>query len=260
MAREDIRSTSREWKRLVKNPPRPNDLTTIRLLWTGALDILNDEDRNRKQQLVRDLDDEEFLDREHIQSILNLKNEENGATTFVKLVRPFLQCMTHKDALDCLAIDSAVGGIYNFISGSNGTSAVPFFTGLINSLNETDLSLDTPAEASILEQTFTSASICLREILRREQRVVFNNDLPDLITSYELYINTLEADFPTVATRTSSIFGEIRGMIARANGLINHAEPKVHGVSTSVLVSTFPSKLELPSGRHDNDKLDIAEI
>ncbi len=50
-----------------------------------------------------------------------------GSPYFVELARPFLQVITHKALLDSLAVDTAVGGLYNFISSNNGTRAIPLF-------------------------------------------------------------------------------------------------------------------------------------
>jgi len=49
-------------------------------------------------------------------------------------------------------------------------------------------------------------------------------------------------------------------MIARANGLLNHEEPHLSGVSTTVVTFTYPREIVLPGGRHDNDKTDITKI
>lgn len=50
-------------------------------------------------------------------------------------------------------------------------------------------------------------------------------------------------------------------MIARANGLLHQEEePQLHGVSTSVMASTYPRDFIMPQDRHDNDKMDITKI
>jgi len=77
--------------------------------------------------LPRDLDAEENYGREHIKALLSMVSHTNGRATFVALAQPFLLVITHLAMLDCLSVDTFVGGLYNFISGSNGTRAVPFF-------------------------------------------------------------------------------------------------------------------------------------
>jgi len=46
---------------------------------------------------------------------------------YLDLVEPFLYVICHDEMLGCLAVDTAVGGIYNFISGSGGSRGIPFF-------------------------------------------------------------------------------------------------------------------------------------
>ena len=58
------------WKRHIKNRPKPNDTRTMELLWEGAVIILNSEDRDWKQMLPRDLDDQENYGREHMHVVL----------------------------------------------------------------------------------------------------------------------------------------------------------------------------------------------
>ena len=53
-------------KRLIKTMPKTNDTNTIGLIWNGALQILNGEDRYWKQMLPRDLDSQEYCGREHV--------------------------------------------------------------------------------------------------------------------------------------------------------------------------------------------------
>lgn len=90
------------WKRLIKSQPRANDIRTIEALWTGALEILNGDDRDWKQMLPRDLDSDENYGKQHIRALHSLKTHSNDSTTIVKFVVPFLQVMTHQSLLDYL--------------------------------------------------------------------------------------------------------------------------------------------------------------
>ena len=58
-------------KRLTKTPPKPNDIWTIQRLWSGALVILDEEDRDWKQMPPCDLDDE-YYGRNHIHTLLSM--------------------------------------------------------------------------------------------------------------------------------------------------------------------------------------------
>jgi hypothetical protein len=254
--REDYNS----WKRLVKRPPTPNDTRTIELLWNGALTILNEGDRDWKQMLPRDLDTEENYGREHIQALLSMVSHTDGRATFVALAQPFLSVITHPALLDCLSVDTFVGGLYNFISGSNGTRAVPFFQRLYTNL--VDAYCESTVSKTSVEATLITMLISLREILKREQRAAFHEELPDLINSLQNLaeatgIDDTSAAFQVIINQSS----EIRAIIARANGLLADVEaPNVDGVSTTVVKSTYPRQIIVPGGHHDNDNGDITKI
>ena len=223
------------------------------------LTILNGDDRDWKQMLPRDLDDETYNGRAHMNALLGMKLHENGHGTFVTLARPFLFVITHQALLDCLSVDTAVGGLYNFISGSHGTRAIPFFQLLCSSLERNLHS--TPAEPKVtLETTLIAILRALRELLRREQRAAFNDDLPGLIHSIESLAEGVDVQSMPVHILRNSV-AELRGIIGRATGLLQQDdEPQVEGVSTTVVTSTYPRDLIIPSGRYDNDKADITEI
>jgi hypothetical protein len=216
-ARQAARGSYNAWKRSLKREPCANDIGTLESLWTDALKILNAEDRDCKQQLARDFDDQNLFGHQHMQTILSMAKHDNGASTFVKLVRPFLLVISHPDLLNCLAVDTAVGAIYNFISGSNGSRAIPFLRALLINLNDLTTESNKQTSSSALEETFTGATITLREILRREQRAIFHDDLPDLVSKFEELSGVFATQYPTVTFKTNSILAEVRGMIARAN-------------------------------------------
>lgn len=256
LAREDYNS----WKRLIKTPPKTNDIETIKGLWNGALAILNADDRDWKQMLPRDLDDQENYGREHIQTFLSMVAHTHGCSTFVGLAESFLLVITHQALLDCLSVDTFVGGLYNFISGSNGSRAIPFFQRL--STNLVEASLGSAISKSSVETMLIAMSTAIRELLRREQRAAFHDDLPDLVNSLENAADVTGMDKQCVAFQVViNRIGELRATIARANGLLNHEEvPRVNGVSTAVATSTYPRDIIVPRDRHDNDNTDITKI
>ncbi|KAL2044266.1 hypothetical protein N7G274_002971 [Stereocaulon virgatum] len=250
------------WRRLIKNVPKPNDDRTIGLLWDNALKILNSEHRDWKQMLARDLDSDEYQGRQHIHTLLSMVAGAHGHRTFVDLAHPFLLVITHPALLDCLSVDTYVGGLYNYICGSNGTRAMPFFERLSTSLLENHLESTFQVSNTILDRTLVAMSIALRELLKREPRAMFHEDLPDMVNSLESILEVAGIDrqiAPFQIVRNG--IEELRGMIARANGLLQREEkPPMGGVSTSVVVSNYPRDIVLPRDCHDNDKLDITRI
>ncbi|KAM0142251.1 hypothetical protein ACHAO1_001466 [Botrytis cinerea] len=256
----EARNAYSSWKYLIKSRPRSNDIRTIEILWEGALNILDGEDRDHKQMVPQDLENDEFFGREHIRVLLEMMTHTNGAGTYVKLVQPFLDVMTHQALLDCLSIDTCVGNLYNFISGSNGSRAIPFFQNLISHLLEIHY-LSNKASTDSIERTLIAISTCLRELLRRERHALFHDDLPNVVASLENSVAIIGVDRNSAAFAIiPSRIQEIQGMIARAKGLLHQEDQQqVDGVSTAV-VSTYPREITLPQGRHDNDHMDITSI
>ena len=250
------------WKRHIKNEPKPNDSRSVELLWEGALVILNGEDRDWKQMLPRDLDDQENYGREHMHAVLSMVARRHGHSEFIKLAQPFLSVLTHSALLDCLSVDTSVGGLYNYMSGANGSRAIPFFQRLCNSLVKGVLEESASRSTVLLETTLVAMAVALRELLKREQRATFHNDLLDLINSIEGIPEATGMDPQSTTVqkiRTSS--EELRGIVARANGLLqDQDEQSVGGVTTSVVASTYPREFILPQGRHNNDNMDITDI
>jgi hypothetical protein len=248
------------WKRTIKTPPIPNDIYTMENLWAGALTILNGEDREGKMKVPRDLDDEEYHGRKHILAVMNMAPQIRGGQKFVDIATPFLSVITNTALLHCLSVDTSVGALYNFISGSNGTRAAPFFKRLSTTLLEASLGSSIPRDAVRRALIALSTAIC--EVLRREQRAAFHEGLPDLAISLDDIIEstgiaTTSSDFQPVVNRIA----ELRAMIARANGLLNHEEEQqVNGATIPLIASTYPREVVLPGDRHDNDKLDITKI
>lgn len=250
------------WRRLIKNLPKPNDNRTIGLLWNNALKILNGEHQDWKQLLARDLDSDEYQGRQHMHTLLSMVAGAHGHRTFVDLAHPFLLVITHPALLDSLSVDTYVGGLYNYISGSNGTRAMPFFQRLSTSLLENHLESTFQESNTILETALVAMSVALRELLKREPRAIFHENLPDLVNSLESMLEVAGIDrqiAPFQVVRNG--IEELRRTIARAKGLLQHEEePPMGGVSTSVVVSTYPRDIVPPRDRHDNDKLDITKI
>jgi hypothetical protein len=237
----------------------PNDTVTIKQLWTDALAILNGGDREWKQLLPRDIDDLENYGRDHIQTLMSMVSSPGGRGTFVSLAQPFLSVITHPDILDCLSVDNFVGGLYSFISGSNGGRAVPFFqrlcTNLVDAYGESTIS------KSSVEATLISMTIALREILRREQRAAFHEGLAALMDASQKVAEDSGIDIASTSSQVlANLTGEVRAIIARANGLLADVAATVHGVSTTVVKSAYPREMPAPGGRHDNDSTDIAKI
>jgi hypothetical protein len=139
---------------------------------------------------------------------------------------------------------------------------MPFFERLSTSLLENHLKSTFHESNTILETVLVAMSVALRELLKREPRATFHEDLPDLVNSLENILEVAGIDrqiAPFQVVRNG--IEELRRTIARAKGRLQHEEePPMGGVMTSVVVSTYPRDIAPPRDRHDNDKLDITMI
>ena len=251
------------WKRIIKLPPQHfTEIKTVERLWSGALTILNGDDRDWKQMLPRDLDDDAYHGRAHMEVLLSMKPAIHGHSTFISVARPFLLVITHPALLDCLSVDTAVGGLYNYMSGTNGTRAIPFFQLLSSSLEQSIGSEAISDPQATLETTLIAMLRTLRELLRREQRATFHDDLPALIDSIEHVTEAAAIDVDSVAFQViRKDITELRRMVGRATGLLQPVEDtQVATGSATVVTSTYPRDLVMPQNRHDNDKANITEI
>lgn len=229
-------------------------------LWGGALNILEDGDRDLSQQLPRDLDadDRDRNGRHHIRAIMSKRVRNCDATQHIRNCQQFLLTMTHPSMLDGLAVDTYVCSLYNFISGSNGTRAMPFFQHLCETLVAAQADDDPSMSQEILDSTLVAISVALRELLRRESRARFNDDLKALSDTMETAATVFA---PGKQTMTSILVANhvrcIRDMVGRANGLLFTESIET---DSCLAGASYPRDLVLPSDRHDNDKLDMTEI
>jgi hypothetical protein len=254
----EARQAYSAWRRFLGS--EPNESNTYRL-WAGALKILEEGDRDRKQQLVQDLDtdDKNHKGRRHIEALMSSRVHNGATTQFIENSRRFLLTVTHPSLLDSLAVDTYVGSIYNFISGANGTRAVLFLQhlgeALVTAWTETHLSIS----AEVFDSTLVAMSIALRELLKRESRARFNDNLPALVDAMGIVANMGAAAKPSVSSTIVLNHARcIRDMVARANGLLL-THPGDDNDSTQP-ASSYPRDLVIPSDRHDNDKLDMTQI
>lgn len=230
-------------------------------LWQGALAILNGDEREWKQMVPRDLDDEEHFGRAHIRTLMAMRPILGNYAIFVRLIRPFLLVMTHDAFLSCLSVDTFVGALYNFIGGTNGTRAVPFFQHLCETLVKEHVETLSPVTAATVDTTIVATSIALRELLRREPRARFNDALPTLIDTMENAVQVITGDTQSqIATIVCNQIGDLRAMVTRANGLLAQDEDQDGPLATTTFKSTYPHAFVMPRDRHDNDKTDITKI
>lgn len=253
------------WKRFLRTPPLAHDLQTIEKIWSGALDILTNGERDWQQRLPQDLvgEDQHLYGYQHVGEILSERASIRGDARFIKLARPFLLVITHPALLDCLSVDIYVGDLYNFISGSGGTRAIPFFQRLSSSLLKQRLASPNSSE-NFPEDTLAAMATALREVLRRAQKALFHDDLLALIETMQQISATFNLSESSLVVQTVAMrVTELQRMIRRANGLLEkdtNPSDQYEVRGRQEVISTYPRDIQLPGDRHDNDKRDITEI
>lgn len=226
--------------------------------------IVESNDRDWKQSLPKDLDNDETLcGRQHIRALLSTRAQLSQYETFLRIVRSFLLVITHSAMVDSLSVDTYVGSLYNFVSGANGTRAIPFLQHVCELI--VGLRTDGESESSLeqLDDTLIAVSTTLSELLRREPRARYNDDLPDLISSLETAAHLItEAESAITSHTIIAQTKNLRAVVARASGLLVEEEEEVVAAVNlpSASRSTYPRNIVVPGDRHDNDKADIAEL
>lgn len=184
-----------------------------------------------------------------------------GWARFIEPAWLFLKVITHPALLGCLSVDTYVGDLYNFISGSGGSRAIPFFQRLSSSLLEVSLILASTDTKSFGE-VHIAITTAVREILRRNPRALFHDELPDLVESLQNNFKVTAFDKTSMSyVIVTRRVAELLRMVHRAKGLlVEENGNEINNDQPPVATSTYPRDLDMPGARHDNDKMDITMI
>jgi hypothetical protein len=110
-----------------------------------------------------------------------------------------------------------------------------------------------------IETTLVALSTALAELLRRQPRVILNEELAALVESLDGTAQAINDDAASITSqRIASRTGGFRTMIARVNGLLSPAQDLSSGHFDQG--SAYPRGIEPPCGRHDNDKASITDM
>ncbi|KAK2766019.1 hypothetical protein FQN54_007534 [Arachnomyces sp. PD_36] len=252
--KSELEDDYRLWKRQLRWAPPSNDSDAGKRMWSKALELVEKGAKEYQQRLLRDLLSDEHSGLEHVRQILDMRPNESGSA-FIQYVRPFITLVAHPGFLDCLSLDTYVGDLYVFMSGSGGSRAIPFFQALIQSIIE---------EGPSTEQVGNIVPVmllALREIFRRNQKALYHDDIPEVMEKLkQLSLMVSPAASHIVTSRIS----EIERMVARANGTLvtqnEEGTQSQYRQPNPRAPSTYPKEIRIPGDRHDNDKKNIAEI
>lgn len=259
----EARRSYGSWKRRLGEAE--TDPTTMRRLWEGAFGILEAGDRDWRQQLPQDLNDDsdDESGHRHILAILNSRVIGADYDTFLSNARHFLLTLTHPSLLRCLAVDTHVGSIYNLFSGVGGRTAVSYLQRICRALLAARTASSTSTKDH--ETTIFAMSTALYELLRRERRARFNDEITPVVDSIQAvsdFYKDLASPDTSSSTRTTNRLNDIRALVARADGLLvdTAGENEVEDDGGGGNASFYPRDLVVPSDRFDNDKKDIGDM
>ncbi|KAK4960881.1 hypothetical protein LTR10_001370 [Elasticomyces elasticus] len=250
------------WRSAIRKPPQATGLLANQCLWEEALNILNGVDRDWKQTLPRDLENEDqYFGRQYIRALLCDRAKIGRYQSFIELSRSFFLVMTHPALVDCLSVDTYVGNLYSFISGTNGTRVIPFFQHVCDIVGSVLLDPHRKTPADTLNSTLVGLLETLSELLHREQRARFNEGLPNLLDSLDTSAKLMMGDSVVTSSLIISRVGDLRSVVARAHALLSTGDDaEQQDQSTRALLTSYPRDIIKPGGRHDNDKADITDM
>ncbi|KAH6893145.1 hypothetical protein B0T10DRAFT_436979, partial [Thelonectria olida] len=254
-----------DWKRLLRqeNFGLGSVMSTrqdILDLWDGALAILDSDNREQHQLLVKDLVDDRFDGHSFILETARMVDKDYAP--LISSVKSFLKVFTHPSLLDCLSVDTYVGIMYTSFGGTNGDRAIGFLKRACKSFMKNS---DQPnvAGASSTPDTIKLLLKALYELLSRDRRARLHDDLRELFDLLDELISTMngvcsKADLDALGSRIAIM----RRVVASASrGLVTaEVTQDANSGTAGPVQSSFPMDMEIPGGRHDNDLADISQI
>jgi hypothetical protein len=168
----------------------------------------------------------------------------------LSVARSFLMLITHASLLDCLSVDSYVGDLYVFISGSSGSRAIPFFQHVCKALN------DPATKGKDADQTIMCLVRATREVIIPNQKALYHEGLPGLVGSVSQLCDELMVDKPLMAPTKIQI-EELQRLRKLADTMLadNQQEADID-ITTALQKVVRPNCpiLETPGSLHNNDK------
>lgn len=255
-----------DWKSTTSRAPFPAveaNMPVLQALWSGALTILDSNNREWHQQFARDVIDDKFYGCQYLHLTLKVGAAVNG---YLELIDNFLQVITHTAILDCLTIDTYVGTMYNIISGAQGERAVAFLLRCIHGLLHGSESLASRVHLARFDRCLVAMLEALDQLLAREKRVSFNDDLTELFGQIDQMFHALEAS----TSGPGQAYSARRDKVDRLRRIVDLStdllavEAEMHhpamNPSAIAVLPVYPIEMPVPGGRHDNDHTDISRI
>jgi hypothetical protein len=228
-----------------------------------TIGLVNSKDRDWKQSLLKDLDNDDGLfSQQHIKNLLNTQAQPGQHKRFVTIVQLFLLVITHSAMIDALSVNTYVGNLYNFVSGANGTRAILFFQHICELVIELRTDSNRLLPLKTLDTTLIAISTTLSKLLQREPRARYNKGLLDLIHSLKTTAHSItETESGITSHILSTQAKDLYAVVAQAKGLLVEGEETGSKTSLDLIIqSKYPRNIVVPRDCHNNNKTDITNM
>lgn len=254
------------WRVTIRQTPGSYIQLSLQPIWRVAVVILDGESQQDKQQLVRDLVDDNYHGGKYLKATLEIDLSLNDSKDR-EFITTFLSVITHTTVLDCLSVETYTSTLYNMISGPNGERAVTFFRSLCKKIRQHIAEGLNSHEVRELGHIIELAILSLHELVRRERRASFHQDMPKLIRRLDRVVHLLLGLANELSVSLSlniELLKTVRRISEITSGLIqspvSSADEPQHYDLNATLSRAYAIGLTVPGGRHDNDHLDMQTI
>lgn len=225
-------------------------------VWASALLVLEADNQDAQQFIAKDIASDGFEGYNLIDKTAQMSGRDDEMN--IRCAYDFLRVITHPSFLDPLSLDTFVSTIYNFFSGRNGDRAITFFLKLCRQLMAFHQMYDRIPGSTVIEFA-TLILRALSELLNRESRVRFHENIPTLLDEVQILtaLDEPNTDTDTITRRINLLQRLVTRETSRLTDTVNDAP---EASNTPFIRSTFPTQMVLPGGRHDNDYADIGQI
>ncbi|EXK85316.1 hypothetical protein FOQG_10676 [Fusarium oxysporum f. sp. raphani 54005] len=224
----------------------------------NVLKILDSPYRGLHQEVARTL----ATQRCGLQNMITtVKNSLKKEGTKNPCVTAFIKVISHSSFLNCSAIESDVNTIYSIFGGKDGHDGMGFMFFLCRTRLASLECFNGPLSSEVYEKELCAARVC-HELVRRAPRSHFRTTKPMFLDTLDSLVARMCDKFPRdnldALVRRLDIIKRLaaspRTHLARAD------TPRALEQDSQDHLTSIPTTIDRPGGRHDNDFADIANV
>ncbi|KAL9631181.1 MAG: hypothetical protein Q9164_006026 [Protoblastenia rupestris] len=239
----------------------------LSLFFQTAFTLISKHDAGITHQVINKLATEGGLYRisELVGIDLGVMADAERCSLFENMYWPFLQVITHKDALSSLILEKSMGDIYAYLYGVQGQRATKVFQSCVSTL-EAKAKTQEPAESELgLHKWVTVVLSALAQLLECNQAASINDNLHPIVASLQICLDVECTSFKgTLLEQAASHFMlKIRRHIDHGTNIAPLLPTNTTTTSSMAIFELEidgPGRLSTAGPRHDNDHADIKDI